>query len=48
MTDTSKYAKRRQLMITRYIDWAWHFKLNGVVFVRNLETGEVKKIGKIE
>ena len=44
------YKKRQQLLLTRYIEpiWAWHFKANGVVWVRNTVTQEWKRIGKIE
>jgi len=43
-----KYAKKRALIVTRYIDWEWHFRRDGTMWIRNLATGRVIEIGRIE
>ncbi len=45
----NEFAKRRARVEQKYMgaDWAWHWKLSGVLWVRHIPTGRRKKIGKL-
>jgi len=45
---TDKYAKKRAALMTKFIDWEWHFRRDGTVWIRNKDTDQIKEIGKIE
>jgi len=44
-----RYSKKRALLIVKYITgWEWHFRLNGTMWIRDLDTGQVIEVGRIE
>ncbi|MGI3168440.1 hypothetical protein ACRARG_04760 [Pseudooceanicola sp. C21-150M6] len=45
---TDKFAQKRAMIVTRYIDWQWHFPLGRTMWAQCPQTGRVVDFGRIE